>query len=158
MSDKNPETATPGGSVAEPTVEEMQSLIFAQMVIQQSNMAMMLLGKTPHPESGKPIRDLEAARLFIDQLEVLELKTKGNLSREEAALLKQSLMTLRLAFVEAVESPAASKPAEPASTPEAPAGGTEQKAGPAAGAGPAGPTSATGEEESRKRFSKKFSL
>ena len=83
----------------------MRSALFAQMVMQQSSMAMMLLGKTAHPETGKIVRDLEAARLFIDQLEMLEFKTKGNLNQEEAALLKQSLMSLRMAFVEAVDSP-----------------------------------------------------
>src|ERR1039457_6223634 len=90
--------------------DEMRSALFAHMVMQQSSMAMMLLGKTAHPETGKIVRDLEAAKLFIDLLEMLEFKTKGNLNQEEAALLKQSLMSLRMAFVEAVDSP--SPPAE----------------------------------------------
>src|SRR5262245_55142926 len=85
--------------------EEVMSALFAQLVIQQSNMAMMLLGKVAHPETGKVHQDVEAARLFIDQLEMLEQKTKGNLSKDESALLKQSLMSLRLAFVDAVDSP-----------------------------------------------------
>ena len=85
--------------------EEMRSALFAHMVMQQSSMAMMLLGKTAHPETGQIVRDLEAAKLFIDQLEMLEFKTKGNLTQEEAALLKQSLMSLRMAFVESVDSP-----------------------------------------------------
>src|SRR3989454_12024356 len=83
--------------------EEMRSALFAHLVMQQSNMAMMLLGKVAHPETGKTVRDLEAAKLFIDQLEMLEAKTQGNLSTEEAAMLKQNLMALRLSFVEAVE-------------------------------------------------------
>src|SRR6266513_3525420 len=78
--------------------------LFVQLVMQQSNMALMLLGKVAHPETGQVVKDVEAARLFIDQLEMLEAKTKGNLSKEEEALLKQTLMTLRLNFVEAVES------------------------------------------------------
>lgn len=131
---------------AEPSREEMQSALFAQLVIQQANMAMMLLGKVPHPETGKPVKDLDAARLFIDQLEMLETKTKGNLTKEEAGLLKQSLMNLRLAFVEAVETPdpqSEPKPTEPA--PSTPAG---QAAGPAA--------SPPEEDEHRKKFSKKY--
>src|SRR3954462_5587311 len=96
--------------------EEMNSALFAQMVIQQSNMAMLLLGKVPHPQTGETVRDIEAARLFIDQLEMLEAKTKGNLNKQEEELLKQSLMSLRMAFVEAMESPAPSEtpPVEPA--------------------------------------------
>ncbi len=121
--------------------EEMRSALFAQMVLQQSSLAMMLLGKTPHPESGQAIRDLEGAKLFIDQLEMLEFKTQGNLNQEESALLKQSLMSLRMAFVEAVDSP------------PPPAG-----AGPAAEAKPAAaaPGTPAGEEEHRKKFTKKY--
>src|SRR2546423_9515640 len=87
-----------------PSAEEMTTALFAHLVMQQSNMAMMLLGKVAHPETGQIIKDLEAAKLFIDQLEMIEAKTKGNLSKDEANLLKQNLMSLRLAFVEAVES------------------------------------------------------
>src|ERR1700743_30999 len=85
--------------------EEMMSALFAQLVIQQSNMAMLLMGKVPHPQTGETVRDIEAARLFIDQLEMLEAKTKGNLSKEEEQVLKQSLMSLRMAFVDGVEAP-----------------------------------------------------
>jgi len=134
---------------AEFSREDMMSALFAQMVMQQSNLALMLLGKAPHPESGQTIRDLDGAKLFIDQLEMLEAKTKGNLTHHEEGLLKQSLMALRLAFVEAVESP--ETPAQPKAAPTAaPASPT--------GTAPAETTGAAGEEESRKRYSKKFSL
>src|SRR5690242_11775885 len=107
----------PGGETLESmSPEEKLSAQFAQMVLQQSNLTMMLLGKVPHPQSGRPVRDLEGARMFIDQLEMIEAKTKGNLNPEEEALLKHSLMSLRLAFVEAVES---SAPAAPESPPAA---------------------------------------
>ena len=141
-----PQTMPAGSGAASP--EEMNSALFAQLVIQQSSMAMMLLGQTAHPETGKVVRDLDSARLFIDQLEMLEAKTKGNLSQEEAALLKQSLMSLRMAFVEAVNAPetspaSASTPAPPP-PPSAPAAETP-KADPA-----------QGEDEHRKRFTKKY--
>jgi len=122
MSDPHVNESVPAGA----NPEEMRSMLFAQMVIQQSSMAMMLLGKTPHPETGQVLRDLEAARFFIDQLEMLEHKTKGNLTPEEAGLLKQTLMSLRMAFVESVDNPApppgstpAAEPAEPKVKPEA---------------------------------------
>ncbi len=131
--------------------EEIASALFAQLVLQQANMAMMLLGKVPHPESGETIKDIEAARLFIDQLEMLETKTKGNLTPQESGLLKQSLMSLRLAFVEAVESPSAKEaaPASPSPTPPSQAAET-----PGSGAA-AGPTTGP-EDEHRKKFSKKY--
>jgi hypothetical protein len=137
--------------------EEMQSALFAQLVMQQSNLAMMLLGKVPNPETGQTMHDLEAAKLFIDQLEMLETKTKGNLSKEEAMLLKQSLMALRMAFVEAVEAPApAAKPAETPAAAAAPE--KESSAKPENKTAPTEDTGAAGEVESKKRYSKKFSL
>jgi hypothetical protein len=119
--------------------EEMQSALFLQLVVQQSSMAMMMMGKTPNPQTGQTMRDLEAAQLFIDQLEMLEAKTRGNLSKAEEAMLKQTLMMLRMAFVGATEQPQSeSKSAETNQTTSA-AIGTE------------------GGEEPKKRFSKKFS-
>ena len=123
--------------------EEMASALFAQLVIQQSNMALLLMGKVPHPQTGKTVRDIEAARLFIDQLEMLEEKTKGNLTKEEDQLLKQSLLSLRMAFVEAVEAP------EPeADKPEAAAAPAENKIESAA--------TTAAEDESKKKFTKKY--
>lgn len=106
--------------------DQLRSALFAQLVMQQSSMAMMLLGKTPHPETGQAVRDLDAAKFFIDQLEMIEVKTKGNLTAEEAALLKQSLMSLRMAFVDSVDAPPppgarAPEPASPAAAPADPA-------------------------------------
>lgn len=126
--------------------EDMHSALFAQLVLQQTNLALMLLGKMPNPETGETTRDLDAARLFIDQLEMLETKTKGNLSHDEARLLQQSLMSLRMAFVEAVEEPttAGATGAEPQPT------ASDGKNAPANEAGP------DEEAESRKRFSKKY--
>lgn len=135
--------------------DEIHSALFAQVILQLSNMAMMVLGKVPDPRSGKTFRDLEAAQLFIDQLEALEAKTKGNLTKEEEALLKQTLMALRLAFVEAVETPEpAEKIAEASPAPETkatPPGAAENKTAPTQGA------DAAREGTSAKRFSKKYS-
>jgi hypothetical protein len=128
-----------------PSPEEVQSALFAYLVMQQSNMAMMLMGRTPHPETGQAMRDLDAAKIFIDQLEMLEAKTKGNLNKEETSLLKQTLMTLRMSFVDATNAP------EP--TP----GKTEAAKEPdlKAEAAPSAPQAAE-EEEHRKKFSKKY--
>jgi hypothetical protein len=90
------------------------SAAFTQMVMQQANMTLMLLGKIANPATGQMMRDLPAAQYFIEQLEMIQVKTQGNLVPEEAALLKQSLMSLRLAFVEAVDAPTASASVPPA--------------------------------------------
>jgi hypothetical protein len=122
---------------------EMMSALFAQLIMQQSNMAMLLMGKVPHPQTGEIVRDVEAARLFIDQLEMLQAKTKGNLSKEEELLLKQSLMSLQMAFVDAVESP---PPAEKQPEPAAPAAEKKIEAASAPDA----------DAESKKKFTKKY--
>jgi hypothetical protein len=142
----NPASETEGGAGP----EKMMSALFASMVMQNTNMALIFLGQAPHPQTGQTAQDLEHATYFIDQLEMLAVKTKGNLDHQEDALLKQSLTHLRLAFVEAVEHPpksappAASPATPPMDKPETPV--TE----------PTVPGEKTAESESRKKFSKKY--
>lgn len=134
--------------------EEMLAALFANMVVQQTNMALMLLGKIPHPQTGQPEQDLEGARMFIDQLEMLEAKTKGNLGKEETGLLQQSLTGLRMAFVEAIEGAEGQLHANvPPGPPPQPA---VTSPAPAPSAPAATPPPAPSEEESRKKFSKKY--
>src|SRR5205809_5869256 len=139
-------TAGPAHSADAPSRQEELSFLFAQLVLQQSNMAMMLMGKVAHPESGKVVQNVDAARLFIDQLEMLEAKTKGNLSKEEEHLLKQTLMSLRLTFFESMEaspssSTAQAQPSQAAPPPEA-----------ASANAPTPATPTPGPEEHRTKF------
>jgi len=142
------------------TREQMTSALFANMVVQQTNMALVFLGKVPHPESKQTIREIEAARMFIDQLEMLEIKTRGNLNKEEERLLQQSLMMLRMEFVQSVESPPprSATPASPASSPSQ--SSSEPQHGPAAASpkakDPSERPASADSEESRKRFTKKY--
>jgi hypothetical protein len=129
---------------AQASREELMSALFVQMVVQQSNMALMFLGKLPNPSDGRTLDDIPSAKLFIDQLEMIEFKTRGNLTPEEEKLLKQTLTALRIAFVEAIEyqhqkPPAATSPDEPPASSPQPT-----------------PPEPPPEEESRKRFSKKY--
>jgi hypothetical protein len=130
--------------------EQRASAIFASLVVNQTQMAMMLLGKMPHPGTGQTTKDLDGARLFIDQLEVLEQKTQGNLDPHERKLLRDHLTALRMAFVEAAEEQTAPAPG-PGS------GGHAEAAGNAADTS-AGESAAPVEAEadSRKKFSKKY--
>lgn len=142
MSDNQP---TPAPSLN----AEQHTALFANLVLQQSNMAMMLMGITRAPGQEESMKDLEAARLFIDQLEMLEVKTRGNLNREESKLLGQTLMSLRLAFVEAVDQePQAQSPAPAGTAPTAPAPEKPAAEAPAPDAQTSG--------ESHKKFSKKY--
>jgi hypothetical protein len=143
--------------LADSSLEEIRSALFANMVLQQTNMALMFLGKVPHPQTGERVQDVEAAQMFIDQLEMLEVKTKGNLDKREEGLLKQSLAAVRMAFVEVVEHGSAAPPPkkEPAATAAAAASGTPTMGADAKGQQP-GAESATSAEEPRKKFTKKY--
>ena len=147
------DTPVPGERLTHASGQENMSARFASMVVQQTNLALMLLGKMPHPDSGETMRDIEGAKMLIDQLEMIELKTRGNLEPQEERLLKQSLTALRMAFVEAVDRPAG--PPQPA--PSASAGESAKAAEQPESSTAAGQTgSPASEEESRKKFSKKY--
>ena len=146
MSNSDLEASSVG---AEASPDRLAAL-FQSMVLQQANMAMMFLGLVPHPETGETTVDLNAARFFIDQLEMLEVKTKGNLNRNEEAVLKQHLMSLRMTFVRAADQ-ASAKPREASPSPAA------SEPAPAAGATPPDTSAApSSESESRKKFTKKY--
>jgi len=111
----------------------------------------MFLGKVPHPESGQKSTDLEAARMFIDQLEMIEVKTQGNLKPQEQKLLKQSLAMLHISFVEAAsESEKAASPGTPQPG-EVPRPAQAQPESPASSEAASAP-----ESDTRKKFTKKY--
>ena len=90
---------------------------FLDMVGLFSSQAMICLGKLANPMTGKAEKNLPAARLFIDTLEMLEKKTQGNLTADETKVLHSTLTDLRLMYVEESKSPV---PEEPAKQPEQP--------------------------------------
>ena len=133
--------------------------MFASLLMQNTNMALIFLGHAPNPQSGKMEMDLENAKYFIDQLEMLAVKTKGNLDKTEETMLKQSLTSLRLAFVESVSRPpaASGSPAKPQIPPtdeqETPSAQESPEGEPA---GEAAPIISPKEEDSKKKFTKKY--
>ena len=149
------------------TRDEIISALFAHMVVQQTNLCMMLLGKVPHPQTGQVMQDLESAKLLIDQLEMLEEKTRGNLSKEEADLLKEAQTHLRMAFVDVVD-PTDTIPNTPSPSSSVPTGIVSPTPEPVPAPAPAATTAPSktsivppddGKEapdDSRKRFSKKY--
>ena len=73
---------------------------FIQFIMLQSQQASLFLGRLPNPQTGKAEVNLEAARLFIDHLEMLKEKTTGNLTTQEAEILNSVLSDLQVAFVD----------------------------------------------------------
>jgi len=73
---------------------------FVQFVMVQVQNIYYVLGRIPSPD-GRPMQpNLEAGKILIDQLEMIEAKTEGNLSAQESAILDDALKNVRLAFVE----------------------------------------------------------
>ena len=95
--------------------------LFAQLVTGHAQMALTFLGKVDNPQTGRPdALNIEAAKVFIDQLEMLRSKTRGNLDAQETRLLAQVLDLVRTAFVEVIDA-AASRAKDGASRPGGPA-------------------------------------
>jgi hypothetical protein len=86
---------------------------FLDMVGLFGTQAMIALGKLANPATGKAEKNMPAARLYIDTLEMLEHKTRGNLNSDETKVLHATLTDLRLMFVEESKAPASAEPAKP---------------------------------------------
>jgi hypothetical protein len=74
---------------------------FVQFVMMQTQNIYYLLGRIPSPDGRAVPPNLEAAKLFIDQLEMVHEKTRNNLSAQEGQIIEEALKNTRLAFVEA---------------------------------------------------------
>jgi hypothetical protein len=73
---------------------------FVQFVMMQAQNIFYVLGRIPSPD-GRPIPpNLEAGKILIDQLEMIQEKTRNNLSTQESSILDDALKNVRLAFVE----------------------------------------------------------
>ena len=90
--------------------DKQNSELFQGLVISLAAATMQHLGKTLGPVTNKIEKNLPAAQSTIDMLDMLEAKTKGNLSEPEAKLLKSILAELKLNYVETLNE----KPAEAA--------------------------------------------
>ena len=92
-------------------------LDFNALVLSLASSALIHLGEAPDPVSGKTQDpDLLLAQESIDLLAILQEKTRGNLSDDEARFLDTLLYDLRVRFVAAAGKPrsegATSEPAK----------------------------------------------
>ena len=122
---------------------------FIEFVMMQAQQAAMFLGRIPNPQTGKPEVNLEIARMFIDQLEMIHEKTRGNLTAEESEILTRVLSDLQLSFVQVAGSaPEAAQPVV--------ADASEEPDAPAATTAPEPPSDPAPEAENRKKFTKSY--
>jgi hypothetical protein len=99
--------------------QEMYAALFSQLVAMLHFAAMQQMGKIKNPMTGTIERNLEGARHTIDTLDMLQVRTRGNLTPEEDQFLRQMLQELKLNYVDEVakgDTPSANgdAPATPA--------------------------------------------
>ena len=121
---------------------------FIEFVMMHAQNAALFLGQIPNPKTGQGEVNLELAKMFIDQLAMIQEKTRGNLTNDESTVLKNALSNLQMIYVEVAQTPKAaaqSKPSSPEPKPETSASTSEQP-----------PIESPAEGESKKKFTKSY--
>ncbi len=78
---------------------QMPKMNFATFIFSLNHSALVHLGAVKDPTSGETIKDLALAKQTIEILALLQEKTKGNLTEEEAKMLESILYDLRIIYV-----------------------------------------------------------
>ena len=77
----------------------MPEVTFAAFVMSLNTSALFHLGEISDPVTGEKQHDLVLVKHTIDTLQLLEDKTKGNLTDEEQDLLRNALCDLKMRYV-----------------------------------------------------------
>ncbi len=85
--------------------KEKATGLFYSILYSFQMQTMIHLGKIANPVTNKTEKDLDAAAMSIDIIEMLEAKTKGNLTEDENRFLQEALTNLRLNFAAEKEKP-----------------------------------------------------
>jgi hypothetical protein len=84
-----------------PALNSEMTKRFVQFVMVQAQNILYVLGRIPTPEGDRIPPNLQAAKMMIDHLELIRIKTEGNLSPQETKIITEALQQVQLAFVEA---------------------------------------------------------
>jgi Domain of unknown function (DUF1844) len=127
---------------------------FIEFVMMHAQNAALFLGQIPNPKTGEGEVNLELAKMFIDQLAMIQEKTRGNLTNEETTVLRNALSNLQMAYVEvARQAPRGGAQPTPPPAPSA-ASATMPEEKPKASEPISSPASS--ESESKKKFTKSY--
>ncbi len=80
------------------------TLRFIEFVRMHGHNASLFLGKVPHPQTGQPQVNLDVAKMLVEQLAAIQLKTRGNLNPDEESVLNTTLATLQADYARACEA------------------------------------------------------
>jgi Domain of unknown function (DUF1844) len=127
---------------------------FIEFVMMHAQNAALFLGQIPNPKTGEGEVNLELAKMFIDQLAMIQEKTRDNLTSEETTVLRNALSNLQMVYVEVSrqvsKGGAQPKPSAPEPTPK------PETATPSAEQPPISPSTPPAEGESKKKFTKSY--
>lgn len=93
------EESAGGARLELPSMPPGMGPTFFDLVALLAEQAALYLGDLALPD-GETAENLEMARLHVDLLDVLRLKTSGNLSVQEASYLEDLLYRLRVRYVQ----------------------------------------------------------
>jgi hypothetical protein len=79
--------------------DEKLNQLFYSLVYSFQMQTWMSLGKIKNPVSDKVEKDLQAAQMTIDIIDMIKEKTKNNLSEQESNFIEQVLADLKLNYV-----------------------------------------------------------
>lgn len=86
--------------MSEETTQDRNSQLFLSLVTSMHMGAMFQMGKVASPMTGEIERNIPQAQYTIDLLGMLEVRTAGNLTTDEASLLNRTLSELRMNFID----------------------------------------------------------
>ena len=81
---------------------QLPEINFPTFIFSLNSSALLNLGAIEDPGTGAKAKNLSLAKQTIDILAMLEEKTKGNLSDDEAAMLQNILYELRMLYVKEI--------------------------------------------------------
>ncbi|HZE96600.1 MAG TPA: DUF1844 domain-containing protein [Planctomycetota bacterium] len=102
----------PGALPAGPPADLKPNPLFGGLVESLASQALMFMGAMRDPMTGQAHQDIQQSQTMIEMLAMLEEKTRGNLAKEEADMLKQVLDEVRMHFVR-LTTPPPPKPKKP---------------------------------------------
>ena len=79
---------------------DLQQVLFIGLIQSFVTSAYIQLGKQKNPLTDKVEVNLQEAQFTIDMLEMIEAKTKGNLTADEQRLLTNAITELKMNFVD----------------------------------------------------------
>ena len=94
----------PSGSQAAP---QLPPASFEMLVTTLATEVLVALGQIPHPVTKKAEIERVHAQYLIDTLDMLRVKTKGNLTEREQQLIDEVLHQVRMVFIAVANEPTA---------------------------------------------------